>query len=81
MKRTSRSMSIRLPRRLSLKVASLAKSRRVSQSEIVREAVEAFTVDASASAAELVRDLIGSVDLDGPTDLSSNPRRLAGYGE
>lgn len=73
-------MSIKLPRALSAKVARLAKQRNVSRTAIVREALQAYTLEPVGSAGAAVSDLKGC--LKGlPRDLSSNPRHLRGYGE
>jgi hypothetical protein len=77
------SMSIKLPRALSNKVARLAKRRNVSRTEIVKDALEAYTSDegpTSTGAGSAVNDLKGC--LKGlPRDLSTNPKHLKGYGE
>jgi hypothetical protein len=74
------SMSIKLPKTLSAKVSSLAKRRNVSRTEIVRDALEAYTAAEGYSAGSAVSDLKGC--LKGlPRDLSTHPRHLKGYGE
>lgn len=74
------SMSIKLPRTLSAKVTRLAKRRNVSRTEIVRDALEAYTAETGSSAGSAVSDLKGC--LKGlPRDLSTNPMHLKGYGE
>lgn len=74
------SMSIKLPKSLSAKVARLAKSQNVSKTEVVREALEAYTAQRATSPASAVSDLKGC--LKGlPKDLSTNPKHLKGYGE
>jgi metal-responsive CopG/Arc/MetJ family transcriptional regulator len=71
-------MSIKLPRTLSAKVTRLARRRNVSRTEVVRDALEAYTADGSSGSA--VSDLKGC--LKGlPRDLSTNQRRLKGSGE
>ncbi len=73
------SMSIKLPRTLSAKVSRLAKRRNVSRTEVVRDALEAYTA-ADRSAGSAVSDLKGC--LKGlPRDLSANQKHLKGYGE
>lgn len=74
------SMSIKLPRTLSAKVARLAKRRNVSRTEVVRDALEAYTAAEGSSVGSAVSDLKGC--LKGlPRDLSTNPKHLKGYGE
>lgn len=74
------SMSIKLPRALSARIARLAKRRNVSRTEIVRDALEAYTQANQAPAGASVSDLKGCLK-NLPRDLSSNPRHLEGYGE
>lgn len=74
------SMSIKLPRTLSAKVSRLAKRRNVSRTEIVRDALEAYTRAEGSTAGSAVSDLKGC--LKGlPRDLSTNRKHLEGYGE
>jgi predicted transcriptional regulator len=74
------SMSIKLPRALSAKVSRLAKRRNVSRTEVVRDALEAYTAQEGASAGSAASDLKGC--LKGlPRDLSTNRKHLKGYGE
>lgn len=74
------SMSIKLPRVLSAKVARLAKRRNVSRTEVVRDALEAYTAQQGTTAGSVVSDLKGC--LKGlPRDLSTNRKHLEGYGE
>ncbi len=74
------SMSIKLPRTLSAKVSRLARRRNVSRTEIVRDALEAYTAVEGSSAASAVSDLKGC--LKGlPRDLSTHHKHLEGYGE
>ena len=74
------SWSIKLPRTLSAKVSRLAKRRNVSRTEIVRDALEAYTSEDRLSASSAVSDLKGC--LKGlPRDLSTNHKYLKGYGE
>jgi len=67
----SRAMSIRLSDKTRRSVARLAKARRSSQSEVVREAIETFVEKAVAEARpdEGWKHLVGSLK-GGPSDLS-----------
>ncbi len=71
-------MTVKLPRQLSAKVARSARKRRVSRSQVVRDALQAMN-EAGPSVGDLAGDLFGSVG-GGPTDLSTNPKHLKGYG-
>ncbi len=77
-------VSLKIPPSLDRTVAEVAKSRRVSKSALIREALERYLATGPASPAKasflaLAKDYAGCVD--GPPDLSSNPDLLAGYGE
>jgi predicted transcriptional regulator len=74
MRTTSLKLSPALDRRLS----DVARRRGTTRSAIVREALEAFLAARRGSIADLAGDLIGS--LEGPGDLSTNPRHMDGYG-
>ncbi len=71
-------MSFRIGAKTAAKIARLAKRDHTSESEVIRRALESY--DGGESAAALAGDLIGSVDFDGPSDLASNKRHLAGFG-
>ena len=70
--------SLKLPPSLDAKVSAIAERRRISRSEVLREAVSVYRPDAVASFAELAADLCGCAR--GPRDLASGRRHLAGYG-
>lgn len=73
-------LSVKLPPRLAAKVARLARQRRTTKSEIVREAVETLRPGAvKGSFLDLANRSCGSVR--GPRDLSSNPKHLSDLGE
>ena len=75
----SKTISVRVNAKISAKIAALAKRNGTTESEIIRQAVESY--DGGQSAAALAADLIGSVDFDGPKDLSTNKKHLAGFGK
>ena len=79
-----KTFSLKLPPNLSAKLNRLAKKRGQSKSEVVREALEQFfnggrTAQRPMSALELAGDLVGCVQ--GPGDLSTNPKYMEGFGE
>jgi predicted transcriptional regulator len=79
-----KTISLKLPPKLSAKLDHAASQRRQSKSEIVRAALEQFLNGPSAprrqvSALELAGDLVGRVN--GPGDLSTNPKYMEGFGE
>jgi Arc/MetJ-type ribon-helix-helix transcriptional regulator len=71
-------MTIRLTRKESARVARLAKRRRVSRSEVVRQGIEALE-GAEKSALDAWRDAVGIVKT-GPRDLATNRKHLKGFG-
>jgi Arc/MetJ-type ribon-helix-helix transcriptional regulator len=76
-------ISVKLPVRLESRLRQAVVRRRSTRSALVREALEAHLAREAADAPEesclgLGSDLAGSIT--GPPDLSSNPRRLRGYG-
>lgn len=74
-----RVVTVKLPKELDSKLTALARRRRASRSEILREAFESFTRSPRRSVTAAAGDLVGS--LSGPSDLSSNPKYLTGFGE
>jgi hypothetical protein len=75
-------MSLRMPSVLDARVTAAARRRRLTKSALVREALEAYVaradVPTEGSVLDLARDLVGCVQ--GPGDLSHNPKRMRGYG-
>ena len=74
-----RTVTFKLPAELDRRLNEFAKKRGSSRSAVVREALEALTVRKSSSIGALAADLIGS--LEGPGDLSTNPKYMADFGK
>jgi predicted transcriptional regulator len=74
-----RTVSFKLPAELDEALDELARTRRTSRSKLVREAIEALAKGRRRSVTAVAGRLVGSVE--GPTDLASNPKHLAGYGK
>ena len=79
-----KTISLKLPSRLSARLERAAKQRGQSKSEIVRTALEQFlngrpVRQRPMSALELAGDLVGCAD--GPSDLATNPKYMEGFGE
>jgi len=77
-------LSFKVPEGLERRLAAAARRRGGRKSTLVRQALERY-LDESGEARrgsflELAGDLAGCVT-DAPADLSSNPRRLAGFGK
>lgn len=74
-----RTVSFKLPWRLDDALNELARRRKSSRSALVREALETLAKGKRRSVTAAVETLVGS--LDGPVDLSTNPRHMGGYGK
>jgi Arc/MetJ-type ribon-helix-helix transcriptional regulator len=77
-----KTISVKVPEDLDLKLTAVAAKRRESKSAIIRAALDHLVESSEASTPnsclDLAKDLIGSVE--GPSDLSYNNRHLKGYG-
>ena len=77
-----KTLSVKVPEELDLKLTAVAARRRESKSALIRAAldqiVESRDKTTPNSCFDLAKDLIGSVD--GPADLSYNKKHLKGYG-
>lgn len=78
-RKSTRAVTVKLPRQLEERLAELAEARRCSRSDLVREALVAYVSAASPSAVAAAADLIGA--FDGPADLSTNPKYLDDFGK
>ena len=74
-----RTVSFKLPEHLDDALSDLARRRKSSRSAIVREALEGLATSGRRSVTAAVDGLVGP--LDGPIDLSTNPKHLVGYGK
>jgi Arc/MetJ-type ribon-helix-helix transcriptional regulator len=74
-----RTVSFKLSEQLDDALSDLARRRKSSRSALVREALEALATGRRRSVTAIVDELVGS--LDGPTDLSTNPKHMTGYGK
>jgi Arc/MetJ-type ribon-helix-helix transcriptional regulator len=76
-------LSLKLPDRLRAKLDEVAKKRGESKSEVVRAALEQFLNGerpvTAGSLLEAVQPWIGCVE--GPGDLSTNPKYMEGFGK
>jgi predicted DNA-binding protein len=79
-----KSLSFKVPETLDRKLAAVVKRRGVRKSVVVREALARYLDESHevrrGSFLDLASDLLGCVKA-APADLSSNPRRLAGFGK
>lgn len=75
-----RSVTVKLPEGLDCRLTALARRRRTSRAGIMREALVALIARETPplTAGEVAADLMGA--LEGPGDLLSNPKHMAGYG-
>lgn len=74
-----RTFSVKLPERLDDALSDLARRRNVGRSALIREALETLATGQRRSVTAVVDELIGT--LDGPADLSTNPKHMTGYGK
>ena len=74
-----RTVSFKLPPELDDALDDLARARGASRSALVREALELLAKGKRRSVAALAGDLVGSIE--GPTDLATNKKHMAGYGK
>ncbi len=74
-----RTVSFKLPETLDDALSDLARTRGSSRSALVREALESLAKDKRRSVTALASDLVGSVE--GPADLATNRKHMAGYGK
>ena len=74
-----RTVSFKLPEHLDDALSDLARRRKSSRSALVREAVESLATGQRRSVTAMVDELVGP--LDGPADLSTNPKHLSFYGK
>jgi Ribbon-helix-helix protein, copG family len=74
-----RTVSFKLPEHLDDALSDLARRRKSSRSAVVREALEGLAAGGRNSVTAAFDALVGP--LDGPADLSTNPKHLAGYGK
>lgn len=78
-----KTISVRIPEDVANRLQAASRNTGVSKSEVIREALEAYLAngrdgDDRPTLADRCRDLIGSVD--GPSDLSTNPKYMEGFG-
>ena len=78
-----KTISLKLPEALAMRLNAAARKRQASKSTLVREALEAYLSNGGRpqpeSFLELAGDLIGCVD-GGPGDLVHNKKHLEGFG-
>jgi hypothetical protein len=74
-----KTVSFKLPEDIDKSLTELARLRKSSRSAVVREALAAFEATPARSVTGAAGPLVGS--LDGPADLSTNPKHMTGYGK
>ncbi|MGA9525862.1 MAG: ribbon-helix-helix domain-containing protein [Myxococcaceae bacterium] len=74
-----KTLTVKVPARLAAKVGRLAKQRGTTRSAVIREAIEHFDDAPEESIIDRAGDLVGS--LEGPGDLSWNPKHMKGFGK
>jgi hypothetical protein len=74
-------ISLKMPQELVTRLVAAARRRGINRSALVRDALESYLRGgggSAGSAAEVAGDLIGAVE--GPGDLSHDPRHLRDFG-
>jgi hypothetical protein len=78
-----KTLTVKVPEDLDLKLAAAAAKRGESKSDLIRTALESIVRANEAiipnSCLDLAKDIVGSVE--GPSDLSHNKKHLKGYGQ
>lgn len=74
-----KTISIKVPEELDLKLTRMARERGASRSAVFRAALEAFARGKKESVTAHAQDLVGC--LSGPTDLSTSAKHMVGYGQ
>jgi hypothetical protein len=78
-----KTLTVKVPEDLDLKLAVAAAKRGESKSDLIRTALESIVNTNEAiipnSCLDLAKDIVGSVE--GPSDLSHNKKHLKGYGQ
>jgi predicted transcriptional regulator len=74
-----KTVSFKIPERLDKALTELASRRKASRSALVREALEALAKGGRRSVTARVDELVPG--LEGPCDLSVNPKHMDGYGK
>ena len=78
--KAGRGRAIRLPDDLGALLTALAKHRKSTRIDVLRQAIESFARQTpGVTASVLAAGLIGSV-ADGPPDLATNPKHMEGFG-
>lgn len=74
-------ISLRVDDELKEEMAEYAVNQNINQSEIIRRALNIYLKENSkrGSFYELTKDIVGSYS--GPSDLSTNPKYMEGFGE
>ena len=73
-------MTIRLSREESARVATLAQKRKMTRSDLVRAALRLLEESQERSALDDLSDLVGVVK-GAPRDLATNPKHMKGFGK
>jgi hypothetical protein len=79
-----KTVTLRLPEALVAEIAAESRRRKVSKSDVMRERLQSPPLERSADPLAAIRDLIGSVKDDHPTDVSARADyylRASGYGK
>ena len=78
-----KNLSLKVPDALDVKLRAVARKRRASKSDVVRDALEGYFAGRHGPAPHSVLDLAGDLVgcLEGPGDLSYNKKYMRGFGK
>ena len=71
-------ITVKLSEDLDRMLELLAKRQGLTRSEVIRQALRAFTKERALTVGDLAADLAGSIE--GPSDLSTSSEHTTGYG-
>jgi predicted transcriptional regulator len=76
-------ITVKIPRSLNKRLEAEAAGQRLSKSTVIRRALDQYLMKPGLSrrqaAFETIKDLCGIIK-DGPSDMSADPKYLAGFG-
>jgi predicted transcriptional regulator len=71
---------IKLPEPLDSQLTAIAKQRRMPRAKVLREALSAYAEPDTKPKGQTASELAADLMFDGPGDLSTNAKYMAGYG-
>jgi predicted transcriptional regulator len=72
--------TIKLPEPLDRQLSAIAKARQTTRAKALREALAAYAKGGTTPKRQTASELAADLMFEGPGDLSTNPKYMAGYG-